>query len=305
MRIAASSLIISLCLLVQLGSAQKTPVFVTASFQDRNGLFVENLTSSEVQVSEDGQSRSIELFARDELPAVFGIIIQRAVISEQWAQQWRPGMAPGPALSSPRDLAYELVDKYLGRHATWVGAYDSDFRVALEPGADGFAVKDAIQRLQEVRRPESFLHSALFSAVQKMAERSERRRVLIVFLDFIDAKTAGKLQPVRNLLSASNVELFSVSFATRLSSGPDGMSAPVNQSALRDLARFTSGDAFFAADYRDHLDDISRRILEQIRTFYTIGYQSEANVDKGARLLVTCTRPGVKVKHHPQVPVLR
>ena len=306
-RITTIFTILFLCLAVPASVAQKTPVFITASFQDRNGIFIENLTASEVQVVEDGQAREIELMAKDEIPTVYGIIFQRGMVSLQWERRRSTGIVSrGDAgLDSARDLAYEIVDKYLGRHPTWVGVYDSELEVALEPTADGFRVKDAIQRLQDARMPESFLYSALFSAVQKMAERSERRRVLIVLLEFVDSKTAGKLQPLKNLLSSSNVELFTISFATRLGSGPDGLSAAFSQSALGDLSHTTSGGAFFAADYRDHLDDISRRILNQIRTFYTFGFKSEATLDKATRLLVKCTVPGSTVRHHPRVPVLR
>lgn len=284
--------------------ASPSAVYVTASFQDRNGLFLENLSKADLQVTEDGKAREIEFLAMDELPVVYGLIFERGLIPDYDRQDRRTIVDQIPGIRSAQEVAYELIDKHLGKQAVWVGAYEQELEVVLDTTTDGFRAKDAIHRLPGVRRPESFLYSALFSAIQKMSERAERRRVVVVFLDQVDARTVEKIQPLKNLLSASNVELFTVSFASRTAVGRDGLSGVLSQAALKDLAKTTCGEAFFAADYREHLDDISRRLLSQIRTFYTIGYQSEANPDKGAKLAIRCVVPGSKAKHHPAVPVL-
>ncbi len=284
--------------------ASPSPVFVTASFQDRNGLFLENLSKADLQVFEDGTPRPIEFLAMNELQVAYGIIFERGLIEDEHWQDRRADTRRLPGIQSAQEIAYELIDKSLGQQAVWVGAYDEELEVVLEPTADGFRAKDAIHRIRGAGRVQSFLYSALFAAVQKMSERPERRRVLIVLLDQVDARTADKVQPLKNLLAASNVEVFTISFGSRTGTGRDGMSSVLSQAAARDLARATCGEAFFAADYREHLDDISRRLLSQIRTFYTIGYQSEAAPDKGAKLTIRCAVPGSRAKHHPAVPVL-
>ncbi len=277
----------------------KVPVYATASFEDKNGLFVENLSRSDVRVLEDGQPRPVEFMARDELPVVYGIVFERALAADSEWQDRRSGMGPAPGMQTAQDIAYVLIDKYLGQQAIWVGFYDTELQVALEPTVDGFRAKDAIHRIEPERHSESFLYSALFSAVKKMNERPEKRRVLLLFLNLLDSKTNEKLQVLKNLLSSSNVELFTFSFASRT-----GTAGTLSQAALRNLARVTAGSAFFASEYRDHPEDITRRVLNQLRTFYTIGFPSEADPAKGARLTIECTLPGVKPRHHPTVPIL-
>ena len=51
---------------------QRGPVYVTASFVDKNNLFIESLSNDEVQVLENGQVRRIEF--------CFGLIV--TVLSE-------------------------------------------------------------------------------------------------------------------------------------------------------------------------------------------------------------------------------
>src|SRR5205823_976388 len=64
---------------------QRGPVYVTASFVDKNNLFIESLSKDEVQVLENGQVRRIEFMASDEIPVVYGLIFERALFSESQA----------------------------------------------------------------------------------------------------------------------------------------------------------------------------------------------------------------------------
>lgn len=79
----------------------------------------------------------------------------------------------------------------------------------------------------------------------------------------------------------------------------------MSQASLTELAQATAGDIFLAADHRDHLDDISQHIYNQLRTFYTFGFESVSSAENPAKLTIRCTRPGSKIKCHPNVPVIK
>jgi len=279
----------------------KTPVFVTASLIDKNNLFIEDLTQDEIQILENDQPRPIEFMAKDELPVVYGIVFDRAMLPD-FEDIDRSRRAGKTGAVSGRDIAYELIDKHLGKQVIWVGTYDRDLEVALDFSPDGFRAKEAIQQLRGVRRnEESFLYGALFKAVTKMNQRSEKRRILLLLLDAIDSPSAGKAKALRNLLSSTNIELFIISFATKMGGSRSSMPYSMSEAVLKDLAYATSGDAFSSASYGDHLEDLSRRIYNHIRTFYTFGFQSEAAPDKPTKLSIRCLRPGARVKHHATV----
>jgi hypothetical protein len=82
------------------------------------------------------------------------------------------------------------------------------------------------------------------------------------------------------------------------------MAAMMSQSSIRELAQMTSGEAFLASDYREHQDDMTRRILNILRAYYTFGFQSDSPSDKPGRLVIRCSRPGAKVKSRQTVPIL-
>jgi hypothetical protein len=282
---------------------EKRPVFVTASFLDRNDRFIENLQQNEVEILEDGQARQIEFMAGDELPSVYGIIFDRAMLPEA-PERERSGFQSRSNATSARDIAYELIDKLLARQTIWVGAYDQSLQVVFDAAADGFGAKNAIGQIRGRRsQTPSYLFSALASAVTKMNQRHEKRRVLIVFLEEVDSETAGRMKLIKNLLASSNVELFSISYASRLGA-PGGIPSALNTSLLRELTQVTAGQAFASLDFRDHPEDVVRRLTSHMRTLYTFGFHSESGLDKPGKLTIKCSRQNSKVKHHPTVPNL-
>mgnify|MGYP001065649118 CR=1 FL=1 len=144
----------------------QTPIYVTASLTDRNGLFVEDLGLEEIQISENDQPRKLEFMARDEIPVVYGIIFDLSMLPERPDDDHRGATLQISSASSARSMAYELIDKHLGRHTMWVGGYEKELRIVQDFTADGFSAKAAIHQMHGGRAPgEPFLYSALFSGL--------------------------------------------------------------------------------------------------------------------------------------------
>ena len=276
-------------------AAGKTPVYVTASLTDKNRLYIEDLTQQEIQVFENGTAREIEFLAGPELPTAYGVLFQQALLPKHWEDD---RLARSGGLSI-RDVLYELIDKHLAKQSIWVATYDRELKMALEPTVGRDRVKESIQQLYSRRKgADPFLYAALFEAVQIMAQRSEKRRVILLFLDSLDVESAGKSKAIKNLLSVSNVELFVVSFATKLHQTNWGTPYAMNRAGLKGLARSTAGDAYFALEYGPHSTDLSRRLYNHIRTLYTLGFTSTSSDEKPTPLRIECIRPGSKVNGH-------
>lgn len=278
--------------------------YVSASLTDKNGLFIEDLGAGEVEVLEDGQPRKIEFMASNEVPTAYGILFDRAMMGESPDVDRRVG-GQVPSAMAARNVAYELIDKQLGKQALWVGYYDKELHVALDFSSDAFAARQSIQEIRGVRNPpDSFLYAGLFGSVQRMNERHERRRVLILFLEDVDTATLDKLKPLKNLLAVSNLELFCLRFGSRTLVRLGQPSPQMSESALRELSAVTAGETFVASTYGEHMEDFSRRVYNHIRTFYTLGFQAGSSRQDPGRLQIRCSRPGSKIKTHPLVPVL-
>lgn len=282
--------------------APKRPVFVTASFLGRNRLFLEDVSREEIRIYENGQPREVEFLASHEVQMVYGLLFDRAILPQPFEDPRRDQNSIPSSMASA-NVAYQLIDQVLGRETGWVAAYDTDLRVGLDFSPDSGRIKDVVQRQRGQRTvEESYLYGALFNAVQKMNQRHEKRRVLVLFIDLLDMKTGDKLKPLKNLLSASNVEFFVAGFASKAASGR-GLPPPQSEASLRELAGVTAGGAYFSA--MEGIEGLGRRISDQIRTFYTLGFESESTSEQPASLKIECTRPGVKVAAHPVVPNLQ
>jgi hypothetical protein len=286
------------------GGPAARPVYVSASFRDQNGLFIGNLDKSEVQIFEDGQPRALEFMAKDELPAVYGVIFDMSVLSDVQEQR-QPGFIQASAGTTLRDLAYGLIDKYLGRQSVWAGGYDQGLTIQQDVTTDGFRVKDALQRLTGRSGPdEPFLFSALASAVEKMSARPERRRVLLVFMGLADLNTSGRTKVLKNLLSGSNIEALFFSCASKLGSPGGGVSYNLSEAFVRELGATTSGESYFLRPGEEHVGDTLTRVVNQISNLYTLGFESTSTIEKPAKLVIKCSRDGARVKHHREAPVL-
>jgi hypothetical protein len=282
---------------------QKRPVFVTASFLGKNRLFLEDLSRDEIRVFEAGQPRTIEFFSGPEVPTVYGILFDRAILPQP-DEEPRPNPNVISVSTAATNTAYQLIDQVLSRQVGWVGAYDKELRIAIDLTQDAGQIKDAIQRLRGERFiGDSSLNSALFNAVRKMSTRNEKRRVLIVFLEVLDIEAANRLKPMKNLLSASNIELFVAGFATSKFGNGRGLLPTQSEACLRELAGVTAGGAYFVA--AEGIEGLGRRIANQIRTFYTIGFEAELSSDRAVSLKIECTRSIAKAMFHPVIPNLQ
>jgi hypothetical protein len=285
-------------------SFTKREVYVTASFIDKESLFIENLQPDEVRILENGSLRKIELMARDELPTAYGLLFDSTLLTSDQLGNQRYLSAKIPSAVAAQDMAFELIDKHLRNERIWAASYDQNFHLMAAPTNDGFKVKDAINRIRFERDPfGAYAYAGLSAAVEEMNKCFEKRRVVILFLDAMDQQSLGKIPQLQNLLSLSNVELITICFAARVSTGP-GVPSAMNRGALLKLAQSTAGQAYFTSDTGGHFEDITRRVYNQIRTFYTFGFQSDAPSDAKTSLVIRCTRNGSKVRFRPFIPVL-
>ncbi len=279
------------------------PVFVTASFLDKNHLYLENLSREEVRVFENGQPRQVEYLASKDVPFVYGLLFDREVLPQPFEEPGRGAYGVSTATAAS-NVAYQLLDQAFGQQAGWMGFYDADLQVAIDFVQDNGRIKDAIQMLRGRRTlEEPSLYAALFTVAKKMSQRNEKRRVLVLFVEVLDTKTGDKLRPLKNLLSASNLELFVASFGRSRIISDHGLPPAQSEASLSELAGATAGAAY--SSFQDSIEGMGRRISYQIKSFYTIGFQAESETDAPGKLRIECTRPNIKVTSHPVVPILQ
>jgi len=223
---------------------------------DRQGRLITNLTADDFDVQEDGVRQTVQYFVNATSPA--------------------PGMHLGLLLdvsdSMEDDIAFtrtasirfvraldEAVDITLAD-------FDTEVRLVQYTQAD-------IPRLVErIRMRKTHGDTALFDAIGVYldgAADQTGRKVMLLYTDGGDTRSAMGLSGVMDLLKASDVTVYAIGVFDQRS-----MTGRVDQQlVLRQIADATGGKAFFPLSIKD-LDKAYEEVLAEIRAQYTLGYLS-------------------------------
>jgi VWFA-related protein len=235
-----------------------------ASVTDRKGNLVVDLTRDDFEVVEDGKKQAIEFFAQGDgdtaPPMHVGLMIDAS-----GSMQHDMKLAQGAAikflnlLPSAEDIT--LVD------------FDTQVRITRYPQRD---FPRLIERIRQ-RRAEGF--TALYDALGTYldgADSQDGRKVMVMYTDGADSRSALSLGETMNLLKASNATIYAIGLVDNA-----GSSRAILQMTLRQIAEATGGQAFFPTAMKD-VESAYEKVLAEIKGQYHFGYQSTNTATDGA-----------------------
>ena len=122
------------------------------------------------------------------------------------------------------------------------------------------------------------------------AEEQDGQKVLLLYSDGEDSTSSLGYGRLIEMLRLSNVMVYAIGYMDNL--GSSRMTAQVR---LNDVAHQTGGEAFYPMG-RQALDDVYKRILDEIGARYTLGYISTNRVADGKwrKVDVRATAPSAK-----------
>jgi Ca-activated chloride channel homolog len=250
---------------------------------DRRGQIVQDLTADDFEIYEDGRRQQIELFVAglaaggdDRLPPLrIGLLLDASgSMGEDMRFAQRAVIRFLNALPQAEDIT--VVD------------FDSEVRVARYNQAD---VPRLIERIRQV---EATGWTALYDALGvylHSADTQEGQKVVVIYTDGGDTRSALRYPELMDLLKASDVTLYAIGL---LENQP--VRARLEQRLrLQEMAGATGGEALFPTSART-LDEMYERILDQLRSRYTLGYASSNAAADGAwrEVEVRVTRPDLR-----------
>jgi Ca-activated chloride channel family protein len=235
-----------------------------ATVTDRKGNVVTDLTKDDFEILEDGKKQTLEYFAvgdGDAAPPMhLGLMLDAS-----GSMQTDMKLAQGAAikflnmLPAARDIT--LVD------------FDTQVRITTYPQAD-FA--RLIERIRQ-RKPDGW--TALYDALGTYldgADGLDGRKVMVMYTDGMDSKSAISFSETLTLLKASNVTVYAIGLVQNT-----GSYRQVLQMTLRQLTEVTGGQAFFPSEMKD-VESAYDKVLAEIKGQYHLGYQSTNTVRDGA-----------------------
>jgi Ca-activated chloride channel homolog len=288
-----TALVLAFSLAVALEAGQQTfrtatnVVSLPATVVGRGDVLIHGLTIDDFEVLEDGKPQKLTLFTEG---------------------------APGPEIPLHLGLLLdtsESMDKNLAAASTavirFVNALDEAVDVTFvdfsaEVRVSKFDPPSYPQLFERVRANKAKGSTALYDAASlylSAAHGQDGQKVLLLYSDGVDSTSSTGYGKTVEMLRRSNVMVYSIGYVEQLGSSLRSL----GQVRLNDMAHQTGGESFYPLG-RDALDKAYERILDEIKSRYTLGYVStnQAADGKWRKLEVRATgakAKGAKVRTRP------
>jgi Ca-activated chloride channel homolog len=247
---------------------------------DKKGKLVTDLTKDDFEIFEDGKKQTIEFFAHGEgdsaPPMHLGLMIDAS-----GSMQNDIKLAQGAAIKFlnmlPAAEDITLVD------------FDTQVRITRYPQRD-FA--RLVERIRQ-RKADGF--TALYDALGTYldgADSQDGRKVMVMYTDGGDTRSALSFSETIDLLKASNVTVYAIGLVENTGSYRAQM-----QMTLRQFTETTGGQAFFPTAMKD-VESAYEQVLAEINGQYHLGYQSTNTATTGAwrKVEIKVKRPDLRVR---------
>jgi Ca-activated chloride channel homolog len=232
---------------------------------DRRGDLLTDLTGEHFEILEDGKPQALKYFIRgdqaDAAPELhLGLLFDTSgSMSADIATARTAAIKFLNALPEAKDIT--LVD------------FDTEVRLAKYGQQDFPRIVERIRN----RKPDGF--TALYDALGQYvngANADPGRKVMVLFTDGGDTRSALGFTDVMTLLRGSDVTVYPIGFMQNQSSS----SRNLQRVRLAQIAEESGGEAFFPLSMKE-IEAAYERILTQVRAQYTLGYVSTNTAQDG------------------------
>lgn len=230
---------------------------------DRKGNIVSGLSKEDFEVVEDGTTQSLQYFAEGDggpaPPMHLGLMVDAS-----GSMQNDMRLAQGAAIKFlnmlPAAQDITLVD------------FDTQVRITRYPQ------RDFPRLVERIRQRKASGLTALYDAVGTYldgADSLDGRKIMVMYTDGADSRSAMSLSETITLLKASNVTVYAIGLIEN-----SGSARMQLQMTLRQMVEPTGGQAFFPTAMKD-VESAYDKVLAEIQGQYHLGYLSTNAVTDG------------------------
>jgi VWFA-related protein len=233
---------------------------------DRKANLVTNLQTDDFEVYEDGKRQTIRHFAAGDATGGaaqmhLGLMLD---VSESM----------GDDMKFTKTAAIKFLNTLVDAVDVTVVDFDSEVRVSRYSQAEFARV------IERIRQQKATGWTALYDAVGVYldgAESQRGRKIMLLYTDGGDTKSALSFADLVDLLKASDVTVYAIGELEHQSAAGRHEAHRI----LTQIAETTGGQSFFPLSVGE-LDAIYEKVLAEIHAQYTIGYLSTNQQTDGA-----------------------
>lgn len=255
-----------------------TTFSVTAT--DKKGNMVTGLSRDDFEIVEDGKTQTAEYFAHGDgdaaPPMHLGLMLDAS-----GSMQNDIKLAQGAAI--------KFLNMLPGAEDITLVDFDTQVRITRYPQ------RDFARLVERIRQRKAEGWTALYDALGTYldgADSQSGRKVLVMYTDGGDSRSALSFAETMTLLKASNVTVYAIGLVENTGSARAQM-----QMTLRQLTEATGGQAFFPMAMKE-VESAYDKVLAEIKGQYHLGYQPTNSSRDGAwrKVEIRVKRPDVRIR---------
>jgi VWFA-related protein len=234
-------------------------VNIGVTVTDAKGNLVTGLTADDFVVTEDGRPQTVHYFSggdRSGAPASemhLGLLLD---VSESM----------GVDLAFTKTAAIKFLNTLTDADDITVVDFDTQVRVGR------YGQSDFPRLIERIRQQKARGNTALYDAIGMYldgAHGQTGRKIMLLYTDGGDTRSAIRFGELLNLLKASDVTVYVIGMLEHQTQASKIAQRPI----LQQMAEATGGQAFFPLAVKN-LDAVYEKVLAEIRAQYTVGYVS-------------------------------
>ena len=247
---------------------------------DRRGNFLSELNLEDLEILEDGKPQTVKYFVRGD--------------QKESAPELHVGLlfdtsgSMSADIATARTAAIKFLNALPEAEDITLVDFDTEVRLAKYGQQDFPRIVERIRN----RKPDGM--TAMYDALGQYVNGSDAddgRKVLVLFTDGGDTRSALGFTDVMTLLRGSDVTVYAIGF---MQNQPQSVRSTQRQ-RLGQIAEESGGEAFFPFEMKD-IDAAYEKILIQVRAQYTVGYVSTNTARDGRwrKVEIKVRRPDLK-----------
>lgn len=229
---------------------------------DTKGILIKGLPRDSLTAYDGGKSCEVVSVLEPDSPAsvMFLLDISSSAFGENTRSVGRRRFA------ALKDAVAAFIEGSNPSDEYSVAAFDETPRVLLEGSGDARAVLDTLDRLASADlKGHTALFDALHLALDRLATRTARKRVVVLFSDGLNNSSRHTYAEVRRALKASGALVYTVGVFVEEEESLN----QVGRATLRDLADLSGGAAFYPDD-EAQMKGALTKIAAELRTQYEV-----------------------------------
>ncbi|MGH9385682.1 MAG: VWA domain-containing protein [Vicinamibacterales bacterium] len=247
---------------------------------DRKGELIGDLAKDDFEIVEDGTKQTVQYFAKgdgESAPELhLGLLLDASGSMEQ-------------DLKLARSAAIKFFNMLPEAADITLVDFDTVVRITRYPQ------RDFARLVERIRLRKADGYTALYDAIGTYldgAEQQTGRKIMVMYTDGGDTRSALSFNETLTLLKASQVTVYAIGLVENTGSARMDLKMKLQQ-----LSETTGGQAFFPTQMKD-VESTYEKVLDEIRAQYHLGYLSTNTSTDGAwrKVEIKLKRPDLKLR---------